>query len=101
MSAQCGNVVTSLGWPRELLEFHRVVMRVRGAGYWELFIPQAGVGDHYKFDIIEPDGQHLPLKSDPFAFAAEALAGAATLPPRLATVTHRDDRLAELPRADC
>src|ERR1700710_3113437 len=28
-------------------------------------------GDHYKFDIIEPNGQHLPLKSDPFAFAAE------------------------------
>ena len=46
-------------------------MRVRGVGYWELFIPHARVGDHYKFDIIEPNGQHLPLKSDPVAFAAE------------------------------
>ena len=46
-------------------------MRVRGAGYWELFIPHARAGDHYKFDIIEPNGQHLPLKSDPLAFAAE------------------------------
>ena len=45
-------------------------MRVRGVGYWELFIPQARVGDHYKFDIIEPNGQHLPMKADPFAFAA-------------------------------
>src|SRR5246500_30571 len=46
-------------------------MRVRGIGYWELFIPHAKAGDHYKFDIIEPNGQHLPLKSDPLAFAAE------------------------------
>ena len=37
-------------------------MRVRGVGYWELFIPHARVGDHYKFDIIGPHGQHLPLK---------------------------------------
>ena len=46
-------------------------MRVRGVGYWELFIPHARAGDHYKFDIIDPDGKHLPLKSDPVAFAAE------------------------------
>jgi len=46
-------------------------MRVRGVGYWELFIPHARPGDHYKFDMIGPQGQHLPLKSDPVAFAAE------------------------------
>src|SRR5215510_9643069 len=46
-------------------------MRVRGNGYWELFIPRARPGDHYKFDIIGPRGQHLPMKSDPVAFAAE------------------------------
>ncbi|MDU6378284.1 MAG: 1,4-alpha-glucan branching enzyme, partial [Bradyrhizobium sp.] len=46
-------------------------MRVRGNGYWELFIPRAKAGDHYKFDIIGPQGEHLPLKSDPMAFAAE------------------------------
>ena len=46
-------------------------MRVRGAGYWELFIPRAKAGDRYKFAIIGPDGQHLALKSDPMAFAAE------------------------------
>ena len=33
--------------------------------------PARPAGDHYKFDIIGPDGQHLPLKSDPLAFTAE------------------------------
>src|SRR6202046_5158267 len=46
-------------------------MRVRGLGYWELFIPHATAGDHYKFDVIGSQGQHLPLKADPFAFATE------------------------------
>jgi 1,4-alpha-glucan branching enzyme len=49
----------------------RHAMRVRGLGYWELFIPGAGVGDHYKFDIIGALGQPLPLKADPLAFASE------------------------------
>jgi 1,4-alpha-glucan branching enzyme len=46
-------------------------MRLRGVGYWELFIPNARLGDHYKFDIIGQHGQPLPLKSDPLAFMAE------------------------------
>jgi 1,4-alpha-glucan branching enzyme len=49
----------------------RHAMRVRGLGYWELFIPGAGVGDRYKFDIIGAQGQPLPLKADPLAFASE------------------------------
>ena len=40
-------------------------MRVRGLGYWELFIPHATVGDRYKFNIFSRQGEHLPLKSDP------------------------------------
>ncbi len=47
-------------------------MRVRhGVGVWEIFIPHVGVGDRYKFEIRTADGQVLPLKADPFAFAAE------------------------------
>jgi 1,4-alpha-glucan branching enzyme len=46
-------------------------MRVRGLGYWELFIPHATPGDHYKFDIFSRQNQHLPLKADPLAFATE------------------------------
>jgi 1,4-alpha-glucan branching enzyme len=45
-------------------------MRMRGAGYWELFVPGAHDGNHYKFEIIGPHGG-MPLKSDPMAFAAE------------------------------
>ena len=46
-------------------------MRVRGLGYWELFIPHAMPGDRYKFDIVSRQGDHPPLKSDPLAFATE------------------------------
>ena len=54
------------GW-----DARRHPMRRRGPGYWELFIPHAGSGDHYKFDMVGAKGEHLPQKSDPLAFAAE------------------------------
>ncbi len=53
-------------------------MRVRGVGYWELFVPGATAGNHYKFDIIGPHGQ-VPLKSDPFAFSAEVRPSTASI----------------------
>ncbi len=49
----------------------RHAMRVRGNGFWEIFVPKANPGDRYKYEIIGPDGRMLPLKSDPLAFAAE------------------------------
>lgn len=49
----------------------RHAMRVRGNGFWEIFIPDARPGQKYKYEIIGPRGEMLPLKSDPFAFAAE------------------------------
>jgi 1,4-alpha-glucan branching enzyme len=49
----------------------RHAMRVRGNGYWEIFVPAAQAGDKYKYEIVGGDGQLLPLKSDPVAFAAE------------------------------
>src|SRR6266850_722472 len=61
-------------------------MRVRGVGYWELFIPHAKPGDHYKFDIGGPRGQHLPLKSDPLAFATE-------MRPKTASIVFDEARL--------
>src|ERR1700737_1485922 len=54
-------------------------MRVRGSGYWELFIPRATAGDHYKFDIIGPNGQQLPLKADALAFATEVRPSTASI----------------------
>src|SRR6187401_2488335 len=49
----------------------RHAMRVRGNGFWEIFIPDAAVGQRYKFEIIDAQGTRIPLKSDPYAFAAE------------------------------
>jgi 1,4-alpha-glucan branching enzyme len=49
----------------------RHAMRVRGNGFWEIFVPGAKVGDHYKYEIVGAHGEMLPLKSDPVAFAAE------------------------------
>jgi 1,4-alpha-glucan branching enzyme len=49
----------------------RHAMRVRGQGFWEIFLPGVGIGNKYKFEIIGPDGRLLPLKADPLAFAAE------------------------------
>ena len=61
-------------------------MRVRGLGYWELFIPHATSGDHYKFDIFSRQGEQLPLKSDPLAFAAE-------IRPSTASIVFDEERL--------
>jgi 1,4-alpha-glucan branching enzyme len=54
-----------------LWDGRRHAMRVRGNGFWEIFVPEAGAGDKYKYEIIGPDGRMLPLKSDPLAFATE------------------------------
>lgn len=48
----------------------RHAMRVRGSGYWEIFIPGAAVGDNYKYEIIAENGNLLPLKADPLGFAS-------------------------------
>jgi 1,4-alpha-glucan branching enzyme len=54
-----------------LWDGRRHAMRVRGNGFWEIFAPGAKVGDHYKYEIVSADGEMLPLKSDPLAFASE------------------------------
>jgi 1,4-alpha-glucan branching enzyme len=50
-------------------------------GVWELFVPGIDRGEVYKFEIKGPQGEPLPLKADPIAFAAEP-------PPRTASVVH-------------
>ena len=54
-----------------LWDGRRHAMRVRGNGFWEIFIPGASVGQRYKFEILGPSGNIVPLKSDPYAFTAE------------------------------
>ena len=56
-------------------------MRVRGSfGIWEIFIPDVGEGDLYKFEIKHPDGR-VHVKTDPFARRME-------LRPQTAAVVH-------------
>jgi 1,4-alpha-glucan branching enzyme len=61
-------------------------MRVHpGIGVWEIFIPHVGIGAPYKYEIRTRDGNLLPLKADPYAFAAElrpATASVVAQPPR-------------------
>jgi 1,4-alpha-glucan branching enzyme len=80
-------------------------MRMRhGPGVWEIFIPRVGAGAVYKYEIMGPWGDVLPLKADPVAQATE-------LPPRTGSVvpqpfthvwTDADwmDRRAALQKAD-
>src|SRR5262249_11734241 len=47
-------------------------MRVRGStGVWELFVPELGAGERYKFEIKSRDGGSVILKADPYAFFFE------------------------------
>ncbi|MBV9757466.1 MAG: 1,4-alpha-glucan branching protein GlgB [Alphaproteobacteria bacterium] len=41
-------------------------------GVWELFIPRLTPGTLYKYELLGPAGDVLPLKADPFAWAAES-----------------------------
>ena len=56
----------------------RHAMRVRGNGFWEIFVPGARVGDRYKYEILGAHGL-LPLKSDPVAFATEVRPSTASI----------------------
>jgi 1,4-alpha-glucan branching enzyme len=42
-----------------------------GAGVWEIFIPRLLSGALYKYEIVGPDDNVLPLKADPVAASAE------------------------------
>ncbi len=41
-------------------------------GVWEIFVPGAHEGAHYKYEIAGPQGDLLPLKADPLARFAQA-----------------------------
>ena len=47
-------------------------MRSRGnSGIWELFIPEFGEDVIYKYEIVGPQNNILPLKADPYGFRSE------------------------------
>lgn len=53
----------------------RHAMRRRGAGLWEVFVPDLAPGARYKFELIDAEGQLAPPKADPVGFAAELRPG--------------------------
>ena len=57
---------------------HASLEPIPDTGVWTGFIPGAGAGDHYKYDIELGDGRHVQ-KADPFAFGAEKRPGTASL----------------------
>jgi 1,4-alpha-glucan branching enzyme len=55
-------------------------MRLRQqAGVWELFIPRIGAGTRYKYELLDRNGQLLPLKADPVARASELPPGTSSV----------------------
>ena len=58
----------------------RHVMRKHaGIGVWEIFIPNIGEGEVYKYELKGPNGDLLPLKADPYGFLAEKLPGTGSI----------------------
>jgi 1,4-alpha-glucan branching enzyme len=56
-------------------------MRSMGSGgIWELFLPEIGAGERYKYELLSPDGELL-LKADPYAQETE-------VPPKTASVIY-------------
>jgi 1,4-alpha-glucan branching enzyme len=70
----------------------RHAMRVRGNGFWEIFVPGARDNDRYKFEIFSRQDVLLPLKADPYAFASE-------MRPATASIVFDETRLAPATRA--
>jgi 1,4-alpha-glucan branching enzyme len=67
-------------------------MRMRyEAGIWELFIPGLTPGAVYKYELLGPQWNLLPLKADPFAWQVE-------IPPATASVVADVAAIAPSPR---
>jgi 1,4-alpha-glucan branching enzyme len=59
------------------------LMTLRGfTGVWEIFVPDIGEGETYKFALKDKHGNQLPQKADPVAFGSEH-------PPKTASVVRK------------
>ncbi|MEO8160782.1 MAG: 1,4-alpha-glucan branching enzyme, partial [Arenimonas sp.] len=83
----------------------RLPMRLRHeGGVWEIFVPGVCAGALYKYELVDAGGSLLPLKADPYAFAAElrpanasivaAVPARKSLPPGRAAANRRDAPIA-------
>ena len=62
----------------------------REAGVWDIFIPDLTVGDRYKFEILDGQGNLLAQKADPVARASEAAPSTASIVASTEPVKWRD-----------
>ncbi len=60
------------------------------AGVWELFIPRLPLGTLYKYELLGPAGNLLPLKADPVAWATEAAPATASIVTDTAPIVWND-----------
>ncbi|ACT59562.1 1,4-alpha-glucan branching protein GlgB [Hirschia baltica] len=60
-------------------------------GIWEIFLPDIGDGAAYKYEIVGPDGNTLPLKADPFAYKSELRPNTASIVKGPSERTWNDD----------
>ncbi len=51
----------------------------RECGVWEIFLPGVAAGACYKYEVRAQDGQVLPLKADPYGFAAQLRPASASI----------------------
>ena len=72
-----------------------VMRKRRDTGVWEIFIPGAAEGQCYKYELLDPAGSLLPLKSDPFGFAAELRPKTASKVARTENFSWSDGRFLE------
>ena len=61
------------------------------SGLWEIFLPGITEGTAYKYELLGPDGALLPLKADPFGFAAELRPANASVVARIDDFTWTDE----------
>lgn len=67
-------------------------MRQLGNGIWQLFIPEIGVGEHYKYEVKNHIG-HIYHKSDPYGFEQEIRPQTASIVNSLDYSWHDEDWL--------
>jgi 1,4-alpha-glucan branching enzyme len=70
----------------------RLPMRYRfECGVWELFVPNVGIGELYKFEIKGLNGELLPLKADPYGLSAERAPRTASVIADLSRIEWHDE----------
>jgi 1,4-alpha-glucan branching enzyme len=72
-------------------------MRKGATGVWELFIPELGAGEHYKYEIKNYEG-HIYEKTDPYGFQQEVRPKTASIVTDLDAYTWNDDNWMEVRR---